>query len=122
MFSFDRSRIGAVLGLAVSLAFVPGLALAVDLPDLVVTSVSSPPTDANPGDSFSLTVVVTNQGTAATSVPPQSDNATTFNLLPVPGGVPTRRWRRYAAISRPGIRRCMTRTSKATWMRLHTAP
>jgi hypothetical protein len=56
------------------------------LPDLVVTSVSSPPTDAFPGDPLTLTVVVTNQGTAATQVPPQSDNATTFILVPVPAG------------------------------------
>jgi len=88
VFSFHRSRIGAVLGLAMFLAISPRMATAQSLPDLVVTSVSSPPADANPGDSFSLTVVVTNQGTAATSVPPQSDNATTFNLVPVPGGVP----------------------------------
>ena len=82
----DGRSIRVVLGLAVGLLLLPRIAFAVDLPDLVVTSVSSPPTDAFPGDHLSLTVVVTNQGTAATQVPPQSDNATTFNLVPVPAG------------------------------------
>ena len=82
----DGRRIRVALGLAVGLVLLQGVAFAVDLPDLVVTSVSSPPTDVSPGDSFNLTVVVTNQGTAATQVPPQSDNATTFNLIAVPAG------------------------------------
>lgn len=86
MASVDWRRIRVALGLAVGLVLLPRIAFAVDLPDLVVTSVSSPPADAFPGDPLSLTVVVTNQGTAATEVPPQSDNATTFNLLPVPPG------------------------------------
>ena len=39
-----------------------GVALAVDKPDLVVSSVGNPPASALPGDTFTLSVTVANQG------------------------------------------------------------
>jgi subtilase family serine protease len=52
----------SMLGLAACLVLTSGAALAQTKPDLVVTSLTDPPATAIPGDAFSVTAIVTNQG------------------------------------------------------------
>jgi hypothetical protein len=76
-------KIALILAVGI-LGVIPLPALAVDKPDLVVISLSDPPAEVIPGASFPVTAVVKNQGLVATSLPPQSDNATKFFLIPAP--------------------------------------
>jgi len=63
--SLDMSRIKVLLGLAFGLVFLPRVALAVDLPDLVVTVIADPPAVAGQGDSFDVQNTVMNRGSIA---------------------------------------------------------
>ena len=67
MLSLAGNRIRSVVGAAIGLVLLNpwgSLSHATDRPDFVVTSLSDPPASALPGDSFTLDVVVTNQGLA----------------------------------------------------------
>lgn len=67
MLPLGWNRTISAVGLIVSLLLLNpfgSVSLATDRPDFVVTSVSDGPASALPGDTFTLNVVVTNQGTA----------------------------------------------------------